>query len=147
MLTGMYVPRLELSTPDGRLVVIGEPEIETREVLFIRDPRCDFSRANVPVWNEIAEATQQRPYTAYALSLNGGSNPVQYPADHSLQVETLLVKGERAKTLLRTRTVPQTMVVDPDGLVVLARPGVLFPDMDGLGIFNPEVQCYMCATR
>jgi hypothetical protein len=164
MLTGMYVPRLKLSRPGGQRVIIGEPPTGTREILFIYDSNCGFSRANVLPWDEIAEEAGRRAFDTYALSLNDAGATAQFSADHSLGVEALLLEGDRAKTLLRAQTVPQTMVVDPNGLVVLARPGVLsrsatdssecfdlciqlFPEGEGTGFCDTRFSCCMCATR
>lgn len=125
MLTGMYVPRLELTAPDGQRVVIGEPPAGTREFLFVYDTTCGFCRANLPPWNEIANEAAQRGAAAYGLSLDDASAAVKYSADHGLRFPTLLLEGERARALLRAQAVPQTLVVDPNGRVLLARPGVL----------------------
>jgi peroxiredoxin len=125
MHAGMYVPRLELTAPNGQRAIVGDPPARTREILFVFDTSCGFCRANVRPWNDIAEEAAERRFAAYGLSLDDANATAKYSADHSLRFPTLLLEGERAKALLRAKAVPQTIVVEPNGFVVLARPGVL----------------------
>lgn len=125
MLTGAYVPRLELAALDGRRVVIGEPSPGSREVLFVYDTSCGFCRATLPAWNDIAEEAASQGFSVYGLSLDELDGAAKYSAEHDLRFLTLLLDSDRIKALLRAQAVPQTIVVDANGLVVLARPGVL----------------------
>lgn len=125
MLTGMYVPRLQLTAPDGQRVIVGDPPAGTREILFVYDTTCGFCRANLPLWNDIADEAAKRNAVAYGLSLDDASAAAKYSSDYGLRFPTLLLEGERARALLRAQAVPQSIVVEPNGFVVLARPGVL----------------------
>ena len=125
MLTDLYVPRLELTALDGRRVVIGEPPAGQREVLFVYNTSCGFCRGTVPSWNHIAGEAARRGVAVYGLSLDGLDTTVRYSVDNELGFTTLLLHSDRAKALLRAQAVPQTLVVDSEGRVVLARPGVL----------------------
>ena len=125
MVEGTYVPRLELAALDGRRVVIGDPSTGSREVLFVYDTSCGFCRATLPAWNDIAKEAANHGLSVYGLSLNEPGGAAEYSAKHDLRFPTLVLDSDRYKALLRAQSVPQTIVVDPSGLVVLARPGVL----------------------
>jgi peroxiredoxin len=125
MLTGMYIPRLELTALDGRPVVIGDAPAGSREVLFVYDTSCGFCRATLPAWNDIAHEAASQGYRVYGLSLDELDAAARYSADHDLRFLTLLLDSDRIKALLRAQAVPQTVVVEPNGLVALARPGAL----------------------
>ena len=125
MLTDLYVPRLEVAALGGRRVVIGEPPAGQREVLFVYNTSCGFCRGTVPAWNHIAREAARRGVNVYGLSLDGLDATVRYSAENELGFTTLLLVSDRAKALLRAEAVPQTLVVDSDGRVVMARPGVL----------------------
>lgn len=121
MVEGRYVPRLELSALDGQRVAIGDPSPGSREVLFVYDTSCGFCRASLPAWNDIAEEAASHGFSVYGLSLNEPEGAAKYSAEHDLRFLTLLLDSDRSKALLRAQAVPQTIVVDPNGLV----PGVL----------------------
>jgi peroxiredoxin len=125
MLTGMYIPRLELVTLDSQRVIIGDPPLGAREVLFVFDTICPFCGVAAPTWNDIAAQAARRGCNAYGLSLGAPQATARYAAEHGLRFPILLLDSERNKGLLRAEAVPQTLVVGSGGLVLLARPGVL----------------------
>ncbi len=127
MLAGMYVPKLELPTLSGELVVIGAPHAGTRQILLLYNTTCTFCAAGLPAWATVAEAASELDAEVIGLSIDLLDETLAYAGAHHLTFPTALLASDRDKVLLRADAVPQTLVVDSAGRVLLARPGNLSP--------------------
>jgi peroxiredoxin len=125
---GMWVPTFEAVTLDGELVVIGEAEGGSRQVLLILDTTCSFCRASLPAWEDLSGrlASVGEPVVhVYGISLSPVAETRLYVDEHGLTFPVLRFPDEKIRYLYRANGVPQVIVLDHEGRVIHTRPGEL----------------------
>jgi peroxiredoxin len=121
--TGMYVPHLDLPLVTGGRAVIGAPEADTPELVFILNTTCGFCIRSLPAWQDLAQRVKGLGVQVHGLSLDSLARTRAYLEDHQLTFSTALLLDRRDQALLRADVVPQTLLVDARGLVRYARRG------------------------
>lgn len=118
----MYTPQLALPTTDGDTLLVGGAAAAC-QVLLIYNTSCDFCRATIPFWNELA--TEAGGFDVVGVSLDSLHLTRTYAETHALRYPSVVLLDARERSLLRATIVPQTLLVAADGLVLLSRPGVM----------------------
>jgi peroxiredoxin len=127
LFAGQYVPVLQLSPPAGPSATIGAPPTGTSQALFIFNTTCSFCPSAVRVWNDLAVSLRERGVQAYGLSLDPAAETARFAESHGLEFPSLLVEEPRSAALLRADAVPQTFLVNSEGMVLFAYRGALSP--------------------
>lgn len=122
---GIFLPTFQASSLDGRIATIGESPDGGRQVLFIFTHTCPYCRASLPAWRQIADSLAESGVGVYGISLDSAHQTRAYVAENGLSFPVVHFPLRKLAVLYRTRTVPQTMVVDGEGRVVFARTGVV----------------------
>lgn len=125
---GDYVPTFATTSLTGAPAVIGELPDSGRQVLFIFNTTCPYCEASLPAWQEIAalaDTFTAYPVQVYGITLDPADESRSYAASHRLDFEIVSYPAPKLARLYRTRTVPQTLVLDHDGRILLARTGVV----------------------
>jgi peroxiredoxin len=124
---GMYVPQLDLLLVTGGRVVIGAPQNGSLEVLFLFNTKCGFCIRSLAAWQDAVQRVAGLKVQVRGLSLDSLATTKRYVEDHHLTFPTALLLDRRDQVLLRADGVPQTLLVETDGLVRYARLGTFTP--------------------
>lgn len=121
---GLFVPALEVATLEGTSVVLGE--IGRRQLLFFFNSTCQFCRASVPAWNEIAALLESDPAVeVYGVALDSAEVAAAYAAEQGLRFPVIAKPEPRLVGLYRVSGVPLVLILNEDGRMAYARLGVL----------------------
>lgn len=122
---GMYAPLLDLHTLDGTQTTIGSDNAGRCQVLLIFNTSCEFCRASVPDWNELARrAVAEASVVVFGVSLDPPAATRRYLDTHRALYPGVVLPDQRSRSLLRAGTVPQMLLVSSAGRVLFSRPGV-----------------------
>jgi peroxiredoxin len=126
------------SLPEGSLApLVGAPTLAHDSVLLgstdrhgllylVYNTRCPHCETSLPAWIELYNLFDKSgEISVLAISLDTPDLTREFQANHSLGFETVVLTDPRVKDIHRFGVVPQTILLDPDGRVVLARVGVL----------------------
>lgn len=131
--TGMYLPRFETKTLTGDTVAIGVSSDSGRQVLFVFTTTCPYCVASLPAWRAIADSVRlgALPARLFGITLDSTAATSHYVQVHELSYPVVRFPHRRFRQFYRATQVPQTIVLDDEGLVLYARTG----QMDaGLGL-------------
>jgi peroxiredoxin len=121
---GLFVPALEVATLDGTSVVLGE--IGRSQLLFFFNTTCQFCRASVPAWNEIAERLKETADIAvYGVALDSVARAQAYAEEQGLTFPVIAKPDPRLGGLYRVSGVPLVLITTDDGRMAYVRLGVL----------------------
>ena len=126
--TGLFVPAFRTATLAGDSVTVGQAAAGGYQVLFMFTTTCPHCLATLPAWRRIAEAVGAGPLAGVqvlGISLDGASATGGYVAEHRLTFPVLTFPDNKTARLYRADEVSVTVVLDPDGRVILGRPGGL----------------------
>jgi peroxiredoxin len=123
--SGMYVPRLDLELADGGRAIIGAPPARGWQVLFVYNTTCPFCRASLAAWQEVVRRAAAPQVQVFGLSLDSVQITQRFVHEHHVTFRSAVVVDQRSRALLRGDIVPQTIVLNADGRVLLAFPGTL----------------------
>lgn len=125
---GMLVPTFRTAAPDGGEIVVGEAGRHKRQVLAVLTTTCPYCLASLDAWKAIAAALDSIPGASMVgLSLDSADVTARYAREHQLPFPVIRFPDERTRRLYRAGAVPQTLVLDGEGRVLLARLGLLQP--------------------
>lgn len=120
---GMYVPSFIAATIAGDSLSVGRG---SRQVLFVFRTTCSFCRASIPLWQDIAASlADDAEVNIVGISLDSLGLTTAYASQHNLDFPVTHFPERRFEYLYRARSVPMTLVVEENGLVVFAKLGVL----------------------
>jgi peroxiredoxin len=125
---GEYVPTFAVTALSGAPAVIGESPDSGRQVLFVFNTTCRYSEASLPAWQQLAalaDTFTAHPVHVYGITLDPADESRTYAASHRLGFEIVSYPAPKLERLYRTRSVPQTLVLDQDGRILFARTGVV----------------------
>lgn len=131
--SGMYLPRFETKTLTGDTVAIGVSSDSGRQVLFVFTTTCPYCVASLPAWRAIADSVRlgALPARLFGITLDSTAATSLYVQVHELSYPVVMFPHRRFRQFYRATQVPQTIVLDDQGLVLYARTG----QMDaGLGL-------------
>lgn len=122
---GSYTGLFTASTLDAQEVVIGEMDRAGRQVLFFFNTSCDYCRASIPAWKELAARVGSVGNEAFGVSLDSVSQTREYATEHMLTYPVVHFDTRRTRSIYRVRAVPQVVILDSSGVVLYSRIGVL----------------------
>lgn len=124
MLPGAYAPQVTVASLNGDTVQLGMPG-GRGAVYFVYNTRCHYCRESLTAWRNLhARYGASDSLLVVGISLDDPGLTDQFKREHSLPFTNVSI-DERMRDLHRFGVVPQTVVLDPEGRVVLARVGVL----------------------
>ena len=126
---GDAVPAFHATSVSGDTFTVGEnADIGARQVLFVLTTTCAYCKATLPVWAKLADSLVQLNdgrIRVIAISLDSLAQSRRYVADHRIRYPMVMFPNERLRRVYRARSVPQTVVVDAEGVVLYAHVGQL----------------------
>ena len=117
---GMFVPTFQASTLAGEPVTVGGSPVSAKErqVLFVFTTRCQYCKASLPAWRELAARldTMRSPRVrVYGISLDSTEVTRKYVAQNRLPFPVVEFPEKKLAAIYRTQAVPVTVVLDEDG--------------------------------
>jgi hypothetical protein len=120
--SGMYAPGFFGHTADGREIEVSGSKALV--ILLLRSD-CEYSRRSMATWRSLAERLDPEGTGTVVVIRNGLSPDMDVDSGRA---DTLLpvvsFPSRRTKAMYRGTLVPQTLVIDGDGLVRYAKLGV-----------------------
>jgi cytochrome oxidase Cu insertion factor (SCO1/SenC/PrrC family) len=98
---GMYVPAVTLSAVTGDSVLLGGPPLGRVQVLFVFSTRCQYCKASLPAWKQIAaELAASERVEVVGVSLDSVDATRRYLGEHG--IDLLVVSFTRIGALTET---------------------------------------------
>ncbi len=122
---GSFSPLAALPDLDGDTIHLGWSKARVR-VYFVFNTRCPFCERNIPFWKELSEEFEGVPEVeVFGISLDSLGATASYHREKGVNFRTGVLTDPRLKDSHRFDVVPQTIVVDSAGRVILVRVGVI----------------------
>ncbi|MFO7894815.1 MAG: redoxin domain-containing protein [Longimicrobiales bacterium] len=121
---GTYIPFSPGLSVAGDSVVVGEVDSEG-QLLFVYNTRCPYCLRSIDAWNSLARRLDPNVVEVTGISMDSIEATSTYRQENALDFESAVLLDARMKDAYRFRTVPQTILVNSEGRVVLSRVGVL----------------------
>lgn len=126
---GMYVPVRGATTMAGDSIVLGDPGVGRRQLIFFLTTSCPYCRASLPAWKRLAEdAGRLGRIDVVGVGFESTRRLSEYAGEHGLSFPMVALDDRRTAALFRAHRVPLTMIVDQAGRVLLTRVGELVLD-------------------
>jgi peroxiredoxin len=123
---GTYLPGISATAALGEAVTVAQAPEGTRQVLFLLTAACPFCAATLPRWKHIArELAPDEQVDVIALTTDPQNAARQHALAVDLSVPLVSFPDRRTAWLYQAYTVPQTVVIDHEGLVLFVRHGVI----------------------
>jgi len=127
---GVYVPAVSLETVEGDSVRLGQSDEGRQQLLFVFSTRCDHCVASLPAWNRIAFQLEDDPHVqVVGLSTDSAGPTRAFIKSHNIRFPVVSFVDHKLRSLYRARMVPQTILIDPKGVVTYARLGAMGEDL------------------
>jgi len=125
LLPGSFTPLLTVTDIDGDTVQLGRTNAHGL-VYLVYNTRCPYCERSLSAWRSLsAKFDDNSGIIVLGISLDSTKLTLQYNTLHSLEFECVSLVDRRTQDIHRFGVVPQTIVMDPDGRVILSRLGVL----------------------
>ena len=96
------------------------------QLLFVFATECTHCRASLPAWNQIAADLLHYPgIQVIGISTDSVAPTRSFVAEHGIQFSVVSFEDRKLRALYRSRVVPQTLLLDCDGVVMYARLGAV----------------------
>ena len=126
---GLYLPAVDIETVAGDSVRLGESANGGVQVLFVFNTTCEFCKASLPAWKQIAsELGGKGDVQIYGVSLRSAEETEAFVSEHGIGFPVVSLTDRKLRALYRSHIVPQTVVLDSDGRVEYARVGAVTED-------------------
>ena len=123
---GFYVPAIDAATLAGDTVRLGECAPRRIQLLFVFSTTCDFCRASLTAWKTIAsELRDDSGVEIYGISVDSVEATRAFLAQHDIEFPVVSFAERKVRALYRSGIVPQTVVLDAEGMVRYARLGAI----------------------
>ena len=123
---GFYVPAIDIETVTGDSVRLGETADRGVQLLFVFATTCDFCKASLPAWKEIAAQVGQKSVARiYGISVNPAEETEVFVSEHDIGFPVVSFADRKLRALYRSYIVPQTVVLDSEVRVEYARVGAV----------------------
>ncbi len=126
---GFLLPTFTAGTVSGDSLVIGPPK--GRQLIFEFNATCPYCRATLPTWKTLADSARRLPQGIQVLGISLDSVPRarEHVVAEQLAFPVVTFPTRKMRRLSRAGTLPQTLVLDDDGLVIYAHAGVVTPSV------------------
>lgn len=119
--TGQWFPTTQLVSSKGDSLVIGETKSGRAQVLIMFNYQCPYCRASLPAWRELSDSLMRDPtgrVDVVWISPSLGDSTAAYVTEHGLHsYRVAKFLDMKMPMVMKTRTVPQTIVLDRLGRV------------------------------
>ena len=123
---GFYVPAIDAETLAGDTVRVGECAPGRTQLLFVFATTCEHCRASLPAWRRIAsELSNEFGVEVYGISVDSVEATRAFVTQHNLGFPVVSFVDPKLRALYRSGIVPQTVVLDAQGMVNYARLGAV----------------------
>jgi peroxiredoxin len=144
---GLHLPEIEARGLDGEPVRLSARHGQPQMLVYF-NTSCPYCLASLPAWESLrVELETAGGLVVLGLSLDPADRTRVYAAQHDLRFPVALLEDERARALYRTILVPQVVLVDGEGRVRYARPGVLEPGSPALDSILAAVTALTAGER
>jgi peroxiredoxin len=122
---GFMLPTFSAGTVSGDSIRVGPPGV--RQLIFEFNASCPYCRATLPIWKVLADSARRLHGTVEVIGLSLDSFPLarEHATGEGLNFHVATFPTQKMRRLSRAGTVPQTLVLDDDGLVIYAHAGLL----------------------
>lgn len=132
---GQVLPTARLATVQGDSVTLGQLRTPLRrQVLITFSTTCEFCRAAVPLWRELAQVAARYPeVSVVGIGVDSLSQVRNFADSVHLPFPVTHLDGKWLE-LFKVQFVPNVMVVDSDGRIMATRMGPIpaGPALDSL---------------
>jgi hypothetical protein len=125
---GYFLPIFSTLDLDGVPVTIGETNPGERQIVVVFSTTCPYSQASLPAWQELARKlsdVDDPRISLHAISIDDEKETRAYRDDNRWDVSIVRFPDRRVSWLSRANRVPQTLVLNEEGVVLYARMGEL----------------------
>lgn len=125
---GDWVGEISATSLEGRHVHYSTADGQARSLVIAMSLDCGFCDKNVPAWNRLSVAARRLGAQVVWVARDTlGRAQAAVAPDQSILVDPT----HTTYVALKLATVPQTIIVNPDGIVTSARAGVLDAATEG----------------
>lgn len=125
IMPGHYAPLIDAPTTRGDTVRLGQSNVDG-QVYLVYNTRCPYCARSVEAWQELnARVSGMGRVQVVGVSLDSAHLTRKYQVEHGLNFPSVTLTDQRMKDIHRFGAVPQTLVLDSGGRVILSRIGVL----------------------
>lgn len=125
MIPGAFAPVTRASSVNGDMLQLGIPGGRGL-VYLVYNTRCPFFEESTPAWKEIHRRVgESQGVRVLGLSVDPLTLTLEYQQAHSLPFITGVIQDTRLRDIHRLGVVPQVVILDSGGRVVLTRIGAL----------------------
>lgn len=122
---GYFAPVIETVDQEGEKVVLGSLDTEAA-IYLVFDVECPFCEQIAPFWRELVDRyDSDEDVRVIGVSLDSAPAAIAFLKKHDLLMQTAITPDKRTRDIHRFHGVPQTLVLNADGLVRFSRVGVV----------------------
>jgi peroxiredoxin len=126
---GEYFPTFTATAVDGSPQVVGESaHAGDRQVIILLTSTCPYCKRTLPTWKTLAgklDSVSHPNVRVFALTTDSAQIAVSFAKSHDLGFRLIPFAQPKQARLSHAFTVPQTLVVNHEGLVLYSRIGVI----------------------
>ena len=142
---GFVLPAVDLETIAGDSIRLGESDSGHVQLLFVFGTNCRHCRASLPAWNQIADHLgHDTGVQIIGISTDSMLPTQSFVAEHDIRFPVVSFADRKLRALYRSRVVPQTLLLDANGIISYAR---LDAVEDNVAIDSVMVQIYLATGR
>lgn len=137
-----FAPMSEGRSVDGASVQFGRTDGRGQLYLVYRTD-CVFCERSLVAWMDLFQAAHASAVDVLGVSLSSEEETRSYQAEHALPFVSAVVEDQRVRDIHRFWSVPQTIILAPDGRVLFTRIGMMEP---GPGLDSAKAVLQALAT-
>lgn len=126
----MYLPTFPAAIASGERIVVGRADDGAPTVLAMLSVTCEYSARSIEQWNRLSADGVR----VIGIAVDDDAPLADFAAAHGVGFPLVTFPERKLHWMYRTAVVPQTVVIDAEGLILHARPGELFvgPALDSI---------------
>ncbi len=123
---GFVLPTVKLETIAGDSVQLAKSDSGHAQLLFVFATACRHCRASLSAWNQIADHLGHNTGVQIIGISTDSILPTQsLVAEHEMRFPVVSMVDPKLRALYRSRVVPQTLLLDANGIITYARLGAV----------------------
>ena len=100
------------------------------QLVFVFSTNCTHCRASLQAWKQIAnDLVHHAEVQVLGISTDSVGPTRSFVAEHDIQFPVVSFVDRKLRVLYRSRVIPQTLLLDADGIVTYARLGAVKEDV------------------